>query len=132
MIDPTSLTEDEVEMFTTEMREVVRAVNCSNDKEKYSKAVIGDDRFKSLHRETAELINIVTNLKMEIKSDEKEEVNMCKAMEELIEDGRKEGRKGDIRLLLKHLSESQVAEYLEISVDEVREAAKIPVTAESV
>ena len=61
---------------------------------------------------------------------------MCKAMEELIEDGRndgrKEGRASDIRLFLKRFSEEQVAEYLEISIDEVREAAKMPVNAGTV
>ncbi len=127
LIDPKALSDEEIDMFRTEMCEVARAVNCSSDKERYSRAVIGDGRFKCLHRGTAELINAVANLKIEIEDEGKEEVNMCKAMQELIEDGRNEGRIegriGDIRLLLKRLSEEQVAEYLEISIDEVRTAA---------
>ncbi len=136
LIDPKTLSDEEIDMFETEMREVVKAVGCGNDKERYGKAVIGDDRIKCLHRGTAELINAVANLKIEMEDDGKEEVDMCKAMQELIEDGRKEGRKegrkGAILMLLKRFSEEQVAEYLEISIDEVREAAGMAANAGTV
>ena len=126
VIDPKELADEEIDLFTTEMREVVRAVNCSNDKERYRKAVVEDARFKRIHRDTAQLINTVTNLKLEIEN-EKEEVNMCKAMEELMEDsraeGRKEGRSTDVRNLLEHFSAEQVATFLKMPLGEVQKIA---------
>ena len=62
--------------------EVPEPAENGGGKEKYSRAVIGDERFRRLRSGTAELINAVANLKIEIEDDGKEEVDMCKAMRE--------------------------------------------------
>lgn len=63
----------------------------SDNKDALWKIVNSDDSFKSVSRETANVINVVT--KSGFKIDEKDEiVDMCKAVLDIREDGREEGQ----------------------------------------
>lgn len=51
-----------------------------------------DDSYKRLDVETAETINVLTGIGVDMSTSVKgSEVNMCKAMQELLEDSKNEG-----------------------------------------
>ncbi len=69
----------------------MKFIKYSDDKDALQKMLDSDETFKTVSRETANLINIVTNSGIEIKENE-EVIDMCKAIKEIKEEGRLEGR----------------------------------------
>ena len=92
LIDPVAIGIENFNKFMTELREVLLCIKYSKDKEKLYNTVKKDKAFEHVPNEAVSLINTLTGSKMKLSKD-KEESNMCEAIEGLIEDGRKEGRK---------------------------------------
>lgn len=69
----------------------MRYIKYANDKEMLDKILITEQRFKSLERSAAEIINVATNSKIKFEQG-KETVDMCLAIQEMREEGRNEGR----------------------------------------
>ena len=73
-----------------------------------------------------QVIKILTGSDFEIREEE-EKIDMCKALEDLKEEGRQEGRQDGIRkLILKILAKNQfsyeeIADMTEMSVEEIME-----------
>ena len=91
LITPAGLSEEDLEKYHTEFRMVMKFIKYSDDKDALQKMLDSDETFKTVSRETANLINIVTNSGIEIKENE-EVIDMCKAIKEIKEEGREEGR----------------------------------------
>ena len=78
-----------------------------------------DDRFARLDRDAAMVIRTMTNTKFKI-DDHSEVVNMCEAIQGLIDDGVKsEKRETALRLSKMGLSIKQIAQATELSEDDV-------------
>lgn len=94
LVDPGKITD--FTKFNTELRQLLEVLHNASDKNKLRNIMRTDKSFKSLGRETVEMINTFAGTN--IKIDEKEEVvDMCKAWDDMIQDGVKEGeRKGRI------------------------------------
>ena len=91
LIDPVAIGIENFDKFMTELREVLLCIKYSKDKEKLYNTVKNDKAFEHVPNEAVSLINTLTGSNMKLNKD-KEESNMCEAIEGLIEDGRKEGK----------------------------------------
>ena len=91
LISPHSMTEEEANLFQSDMREVMLFLKYANDKEKLASYATNNQRLQKISRITAQTISIVSH--SELKFDEREEhVNMCKAIRDMVEESREEGR----------------------------------------
>ena len=90
LIDPAKLTEEELNKFSTSMREVMGYIKYSKNKEKLLD-FLRTDTHKSIEMNAARVIKTITNTPIEV-SEEKEEIEMCKAIEDLIAESEARGR----------------------------------------
>ena len=137
LIDPAKLTEEELDKFSTSLKEVMGYIKYSKDKEKLLEFLRTDTR-KTIEMNAARVIKMITNTPIEV-SEEMEEIEMCKAIDDLILESESRGRmegekkgeaKGMIEICLEmnfskedilrklqdklNISMQQVSEYFEI------------------
>ena len=129
LIDPAKLTEEELNKFSTSLKEVMGYIKYSKDKEKLMEFLRTDTR-KTIEMNAARVIKTITNTPIEV-SEEMEEIEMCKAIEDLILEGEAKGEaKGLIEICLEmnfskedilrklqdklNISMQQASEYFEI------------------
>lgn len=76
----------------------------SEDKEKLYELVMNDPAYEKLDEDAYDVIAEYTNMDdiMEMKQEEQkgDKVNMCRAIREMIEDGREQGREQGIKVLI--------------------------------
>ena len=85
---PEGATIDKLNCFATDLKDVIAYVKYSRDKERLKH--YADENDAMLNKESIAVINELTNSNLKIE-DGKETVQMCKALEDLIADGRAEG-----------------------------------------
>ena len=88
LIEPADLDSAELDKLTSSLREVLGYIKYSNNKQELL-AFVNDNMMMDI--EAARVINAVTNTHIDIPADAKE-INMCKAIEDLINDSKEEGR----------------------------------------
>ena len=99
LIDPAKLTEEELNKFSTSLKEVMGYIKYSKDKEKLME-FLRKDTHKTIEMNAARVIKTITNTPIEV-SEEMEEIEMCKAIEDLILEGEAKGEaKGLIEICL--------------------------------
>ena len=115
-------------MFHTDIKLVFDSIRYASDKEAFRKNVLENEAYGRLRGDAYDVICQYANLKdmegMTVRTYEKGEENMCKAMLELIEEGREEGRdKMLISLVCKKkkrgLNANQIAEALEEEIEKI-------------
>ena len=92
---PKAATAEELERFETDLKYVMMYVRYSDDKNKLMNYARENDIV--LNIESVTIINALTNSNLKIEEG-KDEVQMCKALDDLIEDGRNEGRSEGIEI----------------------------------
>ena len=90
LIDPAALKPDELEKFSTSLREVLGCIKYSKDKEKLSSFIRNNTRMM-LEINAVRVIQAITNITLDL-SEEVEEVDMCKAIDDMMQDSREEGK----------------------------------------
>ena len=90
VIEPATLTKEQLKKFTTGFREVMECIKCSEDMYAMQQALAENDRFKNLDRKTSNVMRYCSGLKIDFETD-KEEFNMCKAFEDYKDLGKSEG-----------------------------------------
>mgnify|MGYP004664349343 FL=1 len=107
LIDPATLTEEQLDQFSTSLKEVMGYIKYSKNKEKLLE-FLRTDSHKSIELNAVRVIKAITNTPIEV-SEEEGEIEMCKAIEDLISEseargearGRAEGEaKGMIEICL--------------------------------
>ena len=102
--------------FHSDLKQLFRAMNCWKSKEKMAE-LIKDETYSRLSEETWEAIAVMTDnaamlQKKELyktENQEKEEYNMCQALEELMEDKMNEGEKiGEMKGEIKGVQKQQI------------------------
>lgn len=113
---------EDTSVFKTDFKQVVDVIKASNDKRKMKKVIEGDEAFRSLEPETYDVIAAYVNAK-KLKIIKKTcmtggKVDMCKAIKEMVEEGRAEGillgfvKSGfAFRIPLQEIVDKLVAEY---------------------
>ena len=89
LIEPASLEPGELDKFSTSLKKVLGYIKYSNNKQDLMSFITNNDMTVDV--EAARVINAVTKTHIDIPKEAKE-VDMCKAIEELINDSRAEGR----------------------------------------
>ena len=91
LVAPYSMSEEEIAQFHTSFRELMLFIKYSGDKKKLQEIVMKDKHFHSMQREVVDVINVVTDSKLTY-SQEEENVDMCKAILDMRNESRHEGR----------------------------------------
>ena len=91
------LTDEELESYNKDIRQLFKYVKKSNNKEDIS-SIMTDNDFKKVKKEIVDAINILTksNIKYEEGDDE---VNMCKGLEELKKEAKLEEKNDNIKTM---------------------------------
>lgn len=124
LVSPAALTSEDADKFSSDLREVMLFVKYSRDKKALTNLLASDEKFRSIERMTAEVINAVTGSKLKINRNE-EVVDMCKAIEDIraeeraegLEQGLEEGREQGLRAMISvlrsmDLSDEQIIEKI--------------------
>ena len=85
---PEGATMDKLNCFATDLKDIIAYFKYSKNKDKLRK--YANDNDTELNRESVALINELTNSDLKIEEG-KETVKMCKAIEDIREEGRQEG-----------------------------------------
>ena len=129
LISPCSIPDEQLNQFHTSLREVLLFIKYSKDKDRLRQAITADSRFASLEQRAGQVIKILTGSDFEIKKEE-ETINMCKALEDLKEEGRIEGlrsteKKFVLRLLArKQFSYEEISDMTDVPIERIREIEK--------
>ena len=92
LLAPAELTDEEIGRFQTDLREVMYFIKYSKDKKKLMEIIQQNPAYRNMDIKAARVVNAVTDIGIEMgKSEDK--VNMCKGMQDLLEDAREEVRK---------------------------------------
>ncbi|MCR5502794.1 MAG: hypothetical protein K6F53_07280 [Lachnospiraceae bacterium] len=76
--------------FSSKLGVVLEFIKYSTDKEKLYDIIERKEEYKKVDRDTVNMINTFTSARIPMKEQE-DEIDMCVAIKEMIEDGRKEG-----------------------------------------
>ena len=106
LIAPYALSDHEIDGFQTNLREIMRYIKYSKDKKKLQQVINSENRFKSVEREAMEIMNAATNSKMKFTKGE-EMVDVCVAIQGMMEDSKIEGRVEGSILTCKEMGHSQ-------------------------
>ena len=90
LIDPAKLTEEQLDHFSTSLKEVMGYIKYSKNKEQLLK-FLHTDTHRSIEMNAVRVIKTITNTPIEV-SEEEEEIEMCKAIEDLIAESEARGR----------------------------------------
>ena len=91
MIRVDNMTDQQIRCFHSSMRKVLTFIKYAKDKEKMKEIMSEEDSdFYHVDRETAQFIKEMTGVNIEIQEGE-EDVNMCKAWEDMAIDMKNEG-----------------------------------------
>ena len=132
LIEPQRMSDEEINRFHTDLREVLLYIKYSKEKEKLMELLKNDTGFRNLKTETAIMLNTLTNSELKI-NEEREETSMCLAIDELreeaIELGRREGRENSRRelirkMLMNHETMDKIKEYTGYTQEKIDEIAK--------
>jgi hypothetical protein len=140
LIAPASLSDEEINKFSTNLREVLLFIKYSKNKEKLAELLTHDNRFKLVDRKAARVMNTVTNLKLKVEEKEGE-MDMCQAIEEMMNDkfndgfsdGFNEGHNEAnisiaLNMLKKKYSIEEISELLELPIEKIQELKSTMVT----
>ena len=121
LLSPANMTEEEINQFKTDLREVMLFIKYSKDKKKLMDVVEKDERFRRMDKKAVKVIRTVTGANFEV-GGEMEEVDMCQAIEEMKEAVRN-------AVIFKLIDSGKgapevVASVLQLSDEEVEEIAR--------
>ena len=129
LIDPAGIDSDEMDKFHTSLREVLSYIKYSKDADKLAEYMNHNQRMEHLEVGAAQVIKEVTNTKFQIPKG-MEEVNMCEAIEVLMERRETEGiTQGKLSLLKELVDDGTLtmeaaAGKVNMSVEEFKEYTK--------
>ena len=128
LIDPAKLTQEDLNKFTSSLREVIKYIKYSKDKEKLSR-ILKDNSRMLIDREAVLVIKTITNTAIEI-SEKEEKIDMCKAIDDMLSEREAKGEIrgieiGEFRMLVKQVKKGRLtieeaAEDAAMSVEEFR------------
>ena len=109
LISPAELNDEDFGKFHTELSPVLKYLKYWLNKEKLSNVVNSDPVFRRLSFDSAVMLNTMTNSNITIKEDE-ESIDMCKAIQDLIADGKAEGKAEEKDILIESMRKNGITE----------------------
>lgn len=132
MIDPMEMSDNDLQKLNSSLREVLAYIKYQRDKARMEKLLNEDSKFSCLETNAALVINAMTNAGIAIDPN-KEVVNMCEAIRQMVDEGISMGQKqGSLnekmtiarRLLELKMPEEQVISVTKLTKQEVEELSK--------
>ena len=116
VIAPSVMSEEEIDLFQTSLREVILYIKYSKEKKKLAMFIENDAKLKAVNRKEAEVMNFELNIE-----EEEDTVNMCEAIRGMREDSERIGmQKGKL------YSIEKMMKALKISAERAMEILEIP------
>lgn len=115
LISPYSIPDAKLDQLHTSLREVLLFIKHSKDKNRLRDMVTADPHFLSVDQKAGQVIKLLTGSDFEIREEEGA-INMCKALDDLKEEGRQEGLTGAIFSLLSELG--TIPEAIRVQIQE--------------
>lgn len=129
LIAPKEMSDDEINEFRSNLREVMLYIKYSKDKEQLSQIIEKDLKFQRMERQAADVINAITGSKLKYPEG-KGDVNMCLAIQQMREESELVGQIKGAVLMCKNLGVSlaetikQIAETFHLSESESSETVR--------
>ena len=112
LVSPALMSDEELEIFKSDLREVLKFIKHSGDKDGLTKLLEENPCYTSLSRLAAQTISICSNVDFNIPVGE-EEVDVCKAIEDMKEEARNDAILKAVSMLKKlKLSKDAVIEQI--------------------
>ena len=127
IISPNEILENDLKKFSSSLREVIGCIKYSNDKNKLA-AFIQDNPRMNMEVEAARVIEVITHMKIESEEvDSMGNVNMCKALQDMMQDSRDEGRVQLLVTLIQSgdISLQRAAALMNMTPEEFQEKSKM-------
>ena len=128
MIDPMEMSDNDLQKLNSSLREVLAYIKYQRDKARMEKLLNEDSKFSCLETNAALVINAMTNAGIAIDPN-KEAVNMCEAIRQMVDEGIMLGEKQralDIarRMIEMKYSKEQIVDITKLTKQEVEELSK--------
>ena len=132
MIDPMEMSDNDLQKLNSSLREVLAYIKYQRDKARMEKLLNEDSKFSCLETNAALVINAMTNAGIAIDPN-KEVVNMCEAIRQMVDEGIMLGEKrGEMqktlaiarRMLEKNYPIEQVVDLTMLTKQEVEELSR--------
>ena len=133
LVSPATMTDEQLDIFRSDLREVLKFIKHSDNKEALMDLVNRNHKYQNLDKLAAQAISVCTNVDFKVPDGE-ELVDVCKAIEDIKDEGRDEGRvegreeerhNTAVRLIKAgKLSLEEIAEYLALPLANVKEIKK--------
>ena len=137
LIEIRKLSDEQLSELKTDLKQVLSFIKCSENKDALYRLVKSDAAYQTIDQEAFQVMSNYTHADQLIKQTEEHEegerYNMCKAIDDLIEDGRIEGRmegrmEGRVELIEKMLgkgkSAEDIADLCDLELEEVQQVAQ--------
>ena len=95
IIEAAFLSEEELRRFRSDFSLLGGILKCAHDKEKMKKLFERNKSYQRLDCLTAQVVSRLTNTNLTIDNNIQETVDMCKAFDDMREEGREEGMKNE-------------------------------------
>ncbi len=127
LISPGVLSDEELKLFRSDLREVLTFIKYSKQKKELQKVILGNPRFQEMSRSAVQVLNACVNAKMSMEENE-EEKDMCQALDEIRMEGKIEGKaegkiEGKIEERIKLIQ--NLMDSLQLTVEQAMDALKI-------
>ena len=90
LVSPSLMSDEELDIFKSDIKEVLKFIKHSIDKDELKKLLDGNDNYQNIDRLAAQTIIAFSNVKFDIPVG-KEGINVCKAIEDMKMEARNEG-----------------------------------------
>ena len=141
LIEIRKLSDEQLSELKTDLKQVLSFIKCSENKDALYRLIKSDAAYQTIDQEAFQVMSNYTHADQLIKQTEEHEegerYNMCKAIDDLIEDGRMEGRmEGErmgrtaarVELIEKMLGKGKSAEDIgdlcDLELEEVQQVAE--------
>lgn len=124
LMAPAAMRDEEIHRLSSSLREVILYMKYASDEERLDLLLKQEKRFRTLDMEAARVINVLMNCDLRL-DEEKEEVDMCKAIDDMRRHAREEGiAQGMVQGIFASLT--NVMKHMDLTVDQAMEVLGIP------
>lgn len=121
LIAPNYISDEDLQKFRTNLREVLAFIKYSKDKIKLKKIVNDNERYTRMDKKAAMVIEACTKAELNIEGENKEVVNMCQAIREMRLEERNEGR---LECTVEYIK--SIMDYSKCTAEKAMDILKVP------
>ena len=133
LIEIRKLSEEQISKLKTDLKQVLQFIKCSQDKTAIRALLKNDTSYQKVEKDAYLVMSQYTHSEQLLQEAEVQEeggyINMCKAIDDIYEDGKIEGRAQErqeliIRLLGKGKSVEEIADICDFEYEKVQQIQK--------